>query len=386
MYEAPLENQNTGYKHEIFETDHIAAVVGPSPRVFKGVDLRQYRSSNQWQTGKNGDKQHCVSRADTNCMECWLNFLYQNNLMPQVSRNFLEKNGYIMNGKIELNVRFLAVLSGTTQDGNSISKVSVTGRTLGYGPCNYPAYPDNIDLTWDEYYDASKVPQSLKDLALEFNKHFEKKFAWVLTGSQKFLEQDRVAMVDALEQGVLQVAAATCSPWSGVTPPVCNLTQPTHSFTVDHIIAPTEVDAFDHYEVFDKKLPYQYIIPYAMKHVVTCIASDGPVPLIPATGVGTILKQNDTPTEKHPGLYMFMHDNLWHPFDSMDICTAFNGTYDPSKTLRVDALPSNVGFLIKRDGASFVVSPQTVATKPETGKNDWFTTLIFKFLDLFTKK
>lgn len=374
------ENQNTGYKHEIFPTDRIAAVAGPSPRLFKGVDLRPFRSSNQWQTGRNGDKQHCVSRADCNCMECWLNFLYQNNLMPKVSRAFLEQNNYIKDGKVELHVRFLAVMSGTTKDGNSISKVSVTGRQLGYAPSNFPGYADDVDLTWDEYYDMGKVPQAIKNLALEFKKHFEKTFDWILTGSQKFLEQDRLAMMDALEQGVLQVAAATCSPWSAETPPACSLTAPTHSFTVDHIEHLKEVDAFDHYEVFAKKLPYNYIIPYAMKHVVTCIASDGVAPLIPLTGVGTIMKKNDTVTEKFPGLYMFMHDTMWHPFDAMDICTAFNGKYDPSKTLRVDQLPSNIGFLITKGGMAVNVP---VADSAPAAQEGFLAQLIRK---IFTPK
>lgn len=355
--------KNTGFISGMNDTDYHVALRGADPEVFAGVDLRLYRSARQWQTGKNGDKMHCVSRDRANNQESWLNWMYQNNKMAEKSRKFLEDNGYIMNGKIELNVRALSQWSGTTFQGNTFPKVCDTAHKKGFGPSNFAAYPDDIDLTWDEYY--QDPPKEFEALATEFLTHFDDEYKWVLTGETKHTEQAKQLLIAALRSGTIMVASATCSPWSAKTPPACPLYDSTHSYEVDYIPADKSfIGALDHYTVFDKELPYTYIIPWAMKITVTNIMSDGPKPLIPAAGVGTLLKKNG-----ENSVYMFGLDNNWHGLGNMSVLNVFKGPYDPSKTIRVNELPGNIGFTITEEvttpvRAEVVRSPNVAMPSP----------------------
>lgn len=336
-------NFNDGFIPEIWESDYLAAVQGADEEILP-LDMRPYRSSNENQFGSEGDKLHCVSRSDCNAVEGWLNFRYQNNLMPQASKEFLEKNGYIVNGKVELNVRFLSAMSDTTRAGNSMSKVAVTGRQVGYTPRNFPGYADDVNLTWEEYYDKSKISQALKDLAKEFTKHFEKSFSWVATGSFVHTEQLKQQMAYQSRQGVLQVATAICSPWDAKVP-ACELSRASHAYIIDFVDTENKkLHAFDHYPPHAKELAWNYIIPYVLKIVVKPLLKEE-TELHPSTGVGTLMKVSNV---AEPGIYQYCKDKNWHGLDDMEVLTVLNGVYDPSKTLKVPKLPSNVSFTIAR--------------------------------------
>lgn len=342
--------KNTGFIAEVWPTDYHAALGAADEPVFRGLDMRTFRSAPQWQSGKNGDKQCCVSQARTESEEEWLNFMYKTGVMPQKSVLFLQKNGYFVDDKIELNVRALAQWSDTTENGNSIPKVCTVAHQKGFGPHNYSGYADDASLTWQEYY--VNPPKAFEDLAKEYREqHFFDKFSWVITGAQKHTVQDKLQMAQAAESGILMVASATCSPWADKTPPACSLFESTHSYLIDRVVPGQALYARDHYSIFDKELPYDYIVPWVMKIVVKCIAQDdgAPVVVVPPEGVGKLMKVIGISS-----VYMYMLDGNWHGLDDMDIHNDFKGPYDPTSVLRLKTLPKNVSYTIMKKPTDLV--------------------------------
>lgn len=332
----------SGFLPEIWPADHIAGVQGIAHevRLLTG-DWRKYRSSNQPQWGARGDKQHCVSRSHINAVEAQLNWMLEQNLLPVETVLFLQNNGYIVNGKVELNVRYLSQVSGTTQNGNSVSAVAYAGRKRGYAPRECPSYPDNIDLSWDEYY---IVPSAEAErLAQESLKHFQLDYVWLVTGTMEHTEQTKKLMAFHAQHAPIQVASDLCPPWNVDDVPLCGLTQSRHAYLLEYFEDQKTIWAFDHYDPFTKRLPWKYIIPFAIKLVITPVfKSEGAVDIHPDR-IGSLLKVNGN---DKPGIYTYGYDKNWHGLTDMQTLEAIGGKYDPAKTLRVGKLPKNVSFTI----------------------------------------
>lgn len=335
---------STGFLPEIWPADHVAGAQGIEHEVvLASGDWRQYRSSAQPQWGPNGgDKQHCVSRSHINAVEAQLNFRYQNNLLPAETVAFFKNNGYIVDGKIELNVRYLAQVSGTTWQGNSVSAVANAGRKRGYAPRECPSYPDNIDLEWDAYYVTPSA--EAERLAQESLKHIQLDYVWLVTGALSDSEQIKKLMLFHMKHAPLQVASDLCPPWNQSDVPLCGLTQSRHAYLIDWMEDQKTLWAFDHYDPYTKRLPWHYIIPYAIKLVVTpCFKGTQVAEFHPPNGVGSVLKVQGL---DKPGLYMYGLDKQWHGIGDMAVLEVYKGKYDPTKTYRVLTLPSNVSFTI----------------------------------------
>lgn len=358
---------NDGFIEEVWPADWLAGLGALDYIVnISTGDWRKFRSANQLQFGNGGDKLHCVSRAKCNVIEAILNFKLQNGTLPQVTVDFLTKNNYLVDGKVELNVRFLAQKSGTTKQGNSISKVADSGREFGYAPKNFAAYPDDVNLTWDEYY--VNPPAELVKIALDFNKHLKINEEWVLTGDGAS-EQGKQALLFHLKQSPLQVASPLCPPWNIDEVPACALTQSTHSYIIDYIEDKKALYAFDHYEPFTKKLPWNYYLPYAQKTVITPLCTDLPKDLHPKGGPGSLLK-----VIGKPAIYMYGFDKKWHGIANMQVHNIFKGLYDPTKVIREKEMPSNVGCTLT------IQDLVTNASEPKQGN------LLDFILKLFNKK
>lgn len=346
------QGHNFGVIEEIWPEDHIAGLQGLAYRiVLADGNWRQFRSSGENQFGTNGDKLHCVSRGRSNAEEGGVNRLYQNNLLAPATREFLEKNGYIVNGKVEFNVRYLAQMSGTTRSGNSMSKVADTARRLGFLPRNYPDYPDDTNLPWDQYY--VNPPAKAHQLAAEYKKHFSNEYAWIAQGVFQHSEQSKQELVKWSKCGIIQVATALCPPWNVDTVPVCGLTQATHSYIIDSIEAGSKLVAFDHYPPYEKNLPWQYIIPYAMVHAVTPLLS------LPAAvsgelhaKIGSLMKKKDVykdgvALQRFPAIYIYWFDKKWHGLGDMELRRAVASAL--TEIIQVDELPVNIGFTVIRE-------------------------------------
>lgn len=111
----------------------------------------------------------CASRSPVNHYEALFSYHYDHLIKPE-NKRWLEDNGYIQNGKVTFSDRFIAVLSGTTHQGNSLKAPLETIRTQGLIPKKL--LPKENWMKWEDYYDASKITQALKDLGQEFRRRF----------------------------------------------------------------------------------------------------------------------------------------------------------------------------------------------------------------------
>lgn len=115
------------------------------------------------------EKSDCATRAPINCLEVKFNYLLKNNLIKTENSKWLFDNGYIDNGEIIFSDRFIAVLSGTTQQGNSLKSPIDTIRKFGLIPKKMLPQVS----TFTEYYDKEKITQKMYDLGTEFLRRFE---------------------------------------------------------------------------------------------------------------------------------------------------------------------------------------------------------------------
>ncbi|MFP5260999.1 MAG: hypothetical protein ACLGJB_03735 [Blastocatellia bacterium] len=236
-------------------TDYIAGVNSP-------IQYKENNPTGDWtaalpsdelQVGLYFDSMACVSFSACNTLETQLNYLKDR--LSVDSLQWLHDKGYFdANGKFNFSDRFIAKMSGTTQQGNSMQKVADTIRNCGLVPENVwpaPFRQQNPPFTWSEYY--KEIPQEVKNLGLEFKARFDVAYEFVYT------EQDKHQ-----KQSPLQVVVATCSGWND--PPVASCpNQPNHAVMQ---VNNSKV-IYDHYNPFKKQLASDYKIYYWMKYVVT---------------------------------------------------------------------------------------------------------------------
>ena len=135
------------------------------------------------------DFQDCVTRAYLNILESKLTYAYRRGLISLKGRKFLNDNHFInyYNGvpSVELSDRYIAILSGTTREGNSLKAPVEAIRKYGVVPKNL--LPANSKATWDDYHDKSKITKELKDLGQEFLTIWPINYEQVYTGDMEEL-------------------------------------------------------------------------------------------------------------------------------------------------------------------------------------------------------
>jgi hypothetical protein len=154
---------------------------------------------------------------------------------------------------IDINIsdRFLAKMSGTTGNGNTLQAVLDSIRNDGWLlEEDYP-FVNN----WDEYY--QEIPQELKDKAKKnlADATWQINYEWVNYGDCR---PNLEALKIQLKQSPLQRIASFGSG-------LCNTEHATMLYKIDD----TGIYIFDSYDGGIKKLPLDYPMPYLMKIVVT---------------------------------------------------------------------------------------------------------------------
>lgn len=221
-----------------------------------------------------GEKQHsvymdsmaCVSFSAANVIKIQINFMIRTGLIPARVLNALKELGFIdENGKFDCSERWIAKVSGTTKQGNSLVKVWDAIREYGLLPqkdWNYPVDQRTPAFDWDDFY--AEPPKELYEKARKTSKYgdlLDIKYEWLVAGGHVTVTMAK----EWLKMAPFQVATAVCPPWEGEIIKACsrNVAHATTIYNVDDIYYD-----FDHYEPFKKRLAADYPIPYAMRGVV----------------------------------------------------------------------------------------------------------------------
>jgi hypothetical protein len=248
-------------------TSQIAAITEFLP----SGDWRGLLPTAERQSSKFFDTMSCVTFSAMNVFETKLNLMkLQGKLHPLMIKEFEEAGYFDVNGNFNFSDRFIAKLSGTSKQGNSLNAVAEAIRKNGLVPESAWPWDANAVFTWEEYM--AEIPQEVKDIGTKvFLKWIKINWEWILDTNASV---DYAAeMFDKhLVESPIQVATAVCSGWNSadVTPvPRCDYPI-AHATMISYRDKATGLYwDYDHYVPFSKMLASDYPIPYALKYVIT---------------------------------------------------------------------------------------------------------------------
>lgn len=202
------------------------------------------------------DSQGCASRAPINALEAKFTYFLDHGMHPDLKR-WMEKNGYIKNGRALFDDNYIEILSETTQSGNSLKAPLEAIRKHGLIPKTL-----SMDgLTWEEYMNPARVTPEMKKLGQEFLRRFTIGYEQVQSG--QFME--------TLNEDFLDMAVFA---W----PEPVNNVYPKTEGVFNHAVAGVDssILIFDNYLPFKKTLVKDYnIFPWAYSLSIT---SQNPYP------------------------------------------------------------------------------------------------------------
>jgi len=193
-----------------------------------------------------GDLADCASRGPINIAEAKFNYLIKKQLLTLDDELWLRENGYFDDG-IKFSDAFVAILSGTTREGNSMKAPLDAIRKNGLIPKKF--LPIEQDMTFEDYHDPARITGKMKALGQEFLNRFAINY-------EKVYENDFERL---LHKDLLNVAGyAWPTPVGGEYPRVPN--DPNHVFvaykTPKYFIFDNYLDSVD--GDFTKKLSPEY--------------------------------------------------------------------------------------------------------------------------------
>lgn len=227
-----IENTNTGF-----------LPIGPSDNDWKssdisGINFELRNPSGDWtayapqgenQKFRNFDTMACVTYSALDSIETQLRLLTGQNF------NFSD--------------RFIAKLSGTTQNGNSLQEVADTIRKYGLVP--EEVWPASDDFVWADYY--KDIPAEILAKGKLFLNEWNITYEWVTDLGKE------------LQHAPIQIATAVCPGWNN--PPVKSCGLPVQHATC--LLKTNSLTILDHYQPYIKTLAADYPIPYKFKVLVS---------------------------------------------------------------------------------------------------------------------
>ena len=267
-----LNSENTGLIETVNDTDFVAGgETGITYEILnESGDWETFKPSDEWQrkykSGKLGyDSHSCVTFSGLNLLETVFNFMIKKGLLSEKAIKWLEDNGYIVEGFVNFNDWFTAVMSGTTDDGNSKPAVWDSIRNHGVLPQS-EGYQVN-DFNERSEYLGTKPTQEQKDKALKFKEIFEIKYEWVVLGQVL----DFNVIEKHLKQSPLHISTPTCAGWNTQPPKLvtdCGVKTTNHATLYIGMEKEKYHKDLDHYNPFVKHLAWDYFIAYALKAIV----------------------------------------------------------------------------------------------------------------------
>lgn len=238
------------------------------------------------------DTSCCWDFSGVNVAETRLMIYWKLNLIPQDTKNWLIANNYCdSNGEFDLSDRWVAILSGVKNTGNSqisfwnIASVSglIPNSMLSYDSNQAFKYNSQNDFN-NDYFNPNIITPAMKAMGLEFLKRFTIK-AEMLKGG--YYNDIQVELQTYLKEGSLQIGhpVPQDGSWNRV-----NVDYPIGRTQADHSTELYKFDStsaypfgdYDTYNPNPKNLSRNYYIPYitrvAIKPIQVTSSSSVPLP------------------------------------------------------------------------------------------------------------
>lgn len=216
----------------------------------------------------------CTNFSELNVLETIGNFKITNKLFSEALIIKCKELGYIdENGKFNFSDRFLYKMSGTTQQGNQVTKGWNAIRKFGL--VGEKMWPTSGLRNFEEF--TIGIPLDIQNFALNFLNLFEVNYEWVVTGNCG--APDLTLLKTQLKQAPLQVIHSFC----GADPlgivqicQGCNQQHATMIYKID-----TTIKDFDSVEAKLRELALNYPLIWVLKAVMNEKVVVAPPPLPP---------------------------------------------------------------------------------------------------------
>lgn len=170
------------------------------------AEREQWLPKGELQYDQFGDFQDCASRSPCNALEALFTYHYHHNMLP-ANKLWMEQKGYVTDGKVTFSDRWVAYGSGTSRSGNSLKAPLDFIYRNGLIPKKL--LPKEEWMQWEDYYDATKITQEMRDLGQDFLARFALNYEQV----------DQIHFADVLKDDMIGVAGyAWPAPANGVYP------------------------------------------------------------------------------------------------------------------------------------------------------------------------
>ena len=138
-----------------------------------------YYPSNERQYGANGDKLNCVTQSNHNSIEFQINQMIADKTILVGHLSWLSEKGYLDSaGKVNTSEKFNSILNKTAlYRGNWLYKVAQDTRTNGLIPQSMLS--EEVDESWDDYYNPDQITEKMMDLGKEFLVWFKVSYEWL---------------------------------------------------------------------------------------------------------------------------------------------------------------------------------------------------------------
>ncbi len=252
-----MENKNYGLLlTKPRPTDYIFGGNSPITVARFIPDWSKYLPDNETQRNNIVDFLDCASMSAKHAaLEMQLNYFLATKQLSDEALNFYTDNGYIVNGKFKLSVRYNAVMNGTAaRQGNDLLTVAEHLQADGFLPLS--DLPMTLSMTWSEFY--APVPQALIDKA--------RKALWFLKIQYQWVSQEEIP--NALKTSPIQIASEVCAGWdSGQVVAKCSNQPLQHATVVYGINVLGNYEDFDHYAPYQQLLAHDYELPLNLQYV-----------------------------------------------------------------------------------------------------------------------
>jgi len=135
------------------------------------AERSKYMPPGEVQGSTKDDMSDCASRTVANILACKFTYAYKNNIMSPDNKDFMKYHGFAdENGNIDFSDAYIAILSGTTRQGNSLKAPIEAARKHGMVPKFM--LPLESWMSFEEYHDKNRITIEHRAIGEEFAKRF----------------------------------------------------------------------------------------------------------------------------------------------------------------------------------------------------------------------
>jgi len=216
-----------------------------------GVDYEENLPSGDWRDYEpTAERQNnpfvfdtlsCATFSFLNVLETFLKWQIKNNKLNAAQLKFLKDNKYFdENENVNFSDKYLAILSGTTKNGNTLQNVAAGASAYGLIPQSVLGFYN--ETTWEQWHDRSQITQAMLTLGQEFLKYFSIKYEMAFYDEEKGIPEGSLESIEkSIKQAPLHVA----------------IPRPAH-----HAVELTYIEPEKSYTIFDTYDPYRKEKPW----------------------------------------------------------------------------------------------------------------------------